>query len=155
MPGDGVQNVPVPDDQVALGRNGRPALVGVDQLQGVSGQLEGRLKGIVGVAHGPGSDEGGPDLPCQVVPQDAQGVCLGLHRIKVRVLIAGTAAVAVQAPVAAPPIDIHGVIRPEPPGVPAAVKQMFSRKILHLPTSFPIFTIAYPDRSVKRNRTRV
>ena len=68
--------VDIPSNQVALGGRRHPALVGVDQLQGVAGELELLLERVVWVAHGAHGDEGRLRLPGQVVPEQAQGVRL-------------------------------------------------------------------------------
>ena len=130
---DGGQNINIPGNKAAFGRDGHAAVVSVDQLQGVAGEPHFPFKGVVGVAHRPGGDEGGPGLPGQVVPEDAQGVRLGPHRVKPLDAVAVAAAVAVQAAVAAPPVDIHGVVSAEPLGVPVAVEQMLCRYGLHSP----------------------
>ena len=55
---------------------------------------------VVGVAHGAGGDEGRPRFSGQIVPEDAQGVRLGPHRIKFLNLVAAAAAVgAIDNPV--------------------------------------------------------
>ena len=128
---DGLIQVDVPDDEVALGVHRNPAVIGVDELQGVAGEEELLLEGVVGVAHGPHADEGGPDLPGQLVPEDAQGVRLGGDLVEVGVAVAVAAAVAVEAAVAAATIQVHRVVGAEPGGGFAADQDVFGGDVVH------------------------
>ena len=123
--------VDIPDNQVAFGGRRHPALVGVDQLQGVAGELELLLKGVIGVAHGAHGDEGRLRLPGQVVPEQAQGVRLGLYPVEVRILVAGAAAVAVETAVAAAPVEVHGVVGSKPACGFAPVEQVLGGDVFH------------------------
>ena len=128
---NGLIEINVPDDEVALGIHRHPAVIGVDELQGVAGEEEFLLEGVVGVAHGPHGDEGGPDLPGQLVPEDAQGVRLGGDPVKVWIAVPVAAAVAVQTAVAAPPVQVHRVVGAEPGGGFAADEDVFGGDVVH------------------------
>ena len=117
---NGLVQVGVTQDQVALGGGGHAAVIGVDELQGVAGEEQFLLKGVVGIAHGAHADEGRADFPGQLVPEQGQRVRLGGHPVKVRDVVAVAAAVAVETAVAAAPVQVHGVVGAEPGGAPVA-----------------------------------
>ena len=92
---DGSEHLRVPEDQIAFGGDGHAAVIGIDELQCVAGELQLPLKGIVRVAHGPHGDERRAHLPGQIVPKNAQGIRLGPHLVKALYVVAIAAAVAV------------------------------------------------------------
>ena len=113
---DALKQVDVPYNQVAFRGSRRAEPIGVQQLQSVPGQQLGLLKGVVRIAHGAHSGKAGLYLPPQLIPQDAQGVLLSPHLVKALNAVAVAAAVAVDAPVAAPAVEVQRVVGAEPLG---------------------------------------
>ena len=132
----GGQNVHIPGDQRALGGDGRAAAIGIDQLQGVPGQLQVLLEGVIGIAHGTHADEGGPRFPGQIVPENPKGIRLHPHGVEPLDPVAIAAAVTVQAPVTAPPVEVHGVVGAEPLGGAVPVEQMLGGYGFHGPPPY-------------------
>ena len=114
--------------QVGLGDQAHAKAEGIDQLQGVAGQLQIFFQGVVGVAHGAGAyycwsyaapqvaADGvqGVCLAPQVVAEDFQGVFFYFDRVEVRVLKAAAPAVAVDATMGAAPVEVHIIVKAEP-----------------------------------------
>ena len=128
---DGAVQVGVPQNQVTLGGGGHAAVIGIDEFQGVVGEEQPFLKGIIGVAHGAHTDEGWADLPGQLVPEQTQRVRLGSHPVEVRNVVAVASAVAVEAAVTAAPVQVHGVVGPEPGGGPVPDQNVLGGDIFH------------------------
>ena len=114
FPVDLAQHINIPADQVAFGRNRYAEAVSREQLEGVPRELFGALERVIRVAHRPCGHHTRAGLTAQVVPNDAQRVLLGVYRVEVIVAVTLRTAVAVDASVRAPAVDIHIVARSEP-----------------------------------------
>ena len=109
-----LQDVHVPFDQAALGRDRCPESVRFQQFECMAGQLQLLFKRIVRVTHCTGPNHPLPHLAPQIVPDDAQCILLGAHPIEPLDLIAVTPAVTIDAPMATASVDVHIVVDSKP-----------------------------------------
>ena len=127
-----LQNRNIPHHQVGLCGDDNAKAIPVNFFQGAPCQLLVLFKEIVRVTHRAGMDDPCPPPGAQLPLQYIQRIFLGAHLIKIFDLIAFAAAVAVNAAMAAAPVQIHIVVAAKPILLlTVAGKDGFGRDIFH------------------------
>ena len=93
-------------------RDAEPVLL--DKLEGPAGYSELALERIVRVRHRPDAHNAFASARAQLAVQDGERIELHPHLVEVLDAVAIAAAVAVDAAVRAPPVQVHVVVDAEP-----------------------------------------